>query len=266
MLRPNLSKIVMLVLVLFVLLFLPCETQICAQESEARSIPMKIDSGTPLAPYPLWIKAEALLNSDRTAVDSKVLQTLHSSAVRAIQEILDTDQKGQDCVRLEEVWSDYIETKPRETLEDAMYYSDLIVTGTVVAQASGFLVDVAGTLLQINALKFAKGWSDRATFFLFIPIGEFTLGAKRICKVDARYAGLPKIGDEVVVFTTDPWDDVPIYLPLQDPGDIVWIQDKAVRYPPQFLRNRDEKSPPLPENKASLFERLGNTVDGLDGR
>jgi hypothetical protein len=258
MARHNLQKITMLVLVL---LLLPCGTKICAQESEAKSIPMKIDSGTPLSPYPLWIKAEALLNSDRTAVDSKVLQTLHSSAVRAIQEILDTDQKGQDCVRLEIAWIDYFETKPRETLEDAMYYSDLIVTGTVVAQASGFLVNVAGTLLQINALKFAKGWSERTNFFLFIPIGEFSLGAKRICKVDARYAGLPKIGDEVVVFTTDPWDDVPIYLPLQD---LVWIQGKIVKYPPQFLRNRDEKSPPLPANKASLLERLGNTVDGLD--
>jgi hypothetical protein len=37
--------------------------------------------------------------------------------------------------------------------------------------------------------------------YLFLPVGDFVIGGRRIVKTDSRYAPPPVIGDEVFLFT-----------------------------------------------------------------
>jgi len=83
--------------------------------------------------------------------------------------------------------------------------------------------------------------------FVFVPVGDFILDGKRICKTDERFPDPPHVGDNVLLLAPNGpnWQqkqDEP-FLDLQDDSGLVTLRSNSTAsLPARFRRGRPELS------------------------
>lgn len=146
--------------------------------------------------HPIWVSAEAAVT--RTGeVDPRALD---SRASDMLQQLFAETPAGE-CVHIGSMFECWMHVPLYGSLEAASAESKIVVVGRVEARRFGFFYGTPGQLLEITvteAYRRARGES-RSAYFIFMPVGDFELGGRRICKTDPRYAEPPEIGDRVLV-------------------------------------------------------------------
>ncbi|MBV8199874.1 MAG: hypothetical protein JOZ15_04545 [Acidobacteria bacterium] len=196
----------------------------------------------PPLPTPYWVSASAVLLPDGT-LDSK---RFHPAVARQIRDLL-SQPEVNGCIHLGTVWEDYIDPQDRSSLEAAAASAELIFTARVVGATPGFAAEVPGTLLAVRPTEWIKGDQRAAQYFVFFPIGDVSVGSKRICKTDNRYAALPRLGDEVLVFTQRSFNPANPIIHVKNPGDLVTLRGDEVLLPRQY--RADRPAPLTPQEK-----------------
>ena len=158
------------------------------------------DAGSPSIPgtrYPDWVAAERVL-TPAGEIDASLLGL---SSRLIIGKYL-RRPADKDCIRwgpgpaLESIMSGT--PKDRKTLTSAVKSADWVFRAAVTGSAHGFNGSTPGTLLEIIPEETLKGPRDRAgAHYIFVPVGKFSVGGKRICKTDDRYARLPEVGEHM---------------------------------------------------------------------
>jgi hypothetical protein len=205
----------------------------------------------PRVEYPIWVSAELL---DSTAGLSAGL--LHSLAAERISGIFErTPVHG--CYPDGPMIVDYYGGKAAPTsLEEAARNYSVIAFGTVKELTPGFRLGEPGNMVRAEADDGSRGIAPGTPFYVFVPIGDVEVFGKRVCKQDPRYAGLPKIGDQVLVFADPPFStQQPLYFTLRYPQDFVLISDDSVRLSPDLVRSAITPEA-LPTTKDELVTTL----------
>jgi hypothetical protein len=206
----------------------------------------------PPIPNPIWVDVRLILKPD----GSLNREIMHPSVAEMIEELL-RRPAVRGCVQTDTVWVDSTSPPPRESLDDAIRSSDFILLARVTGRSNGFYGGVAGTLLRLEPRQIFKGLGGAASYYAFMPVGSFSLGSKRICKTDERYAELPGLGDEALTFTYPPTGEHRDLLLIQGPGDILTLHGGKVSYPRRYREAETEgKRAALPRGREELRERL----------
>jgi hypothetical protein len=112
----------------------------------------------------------------------------------------------------------YLNTPARTSLSEAVETADVVVLGNVTGTAFGFFGGIPGQLTRFSPEEIVKGTLARAAYYVFIPVGDFWVGAVHICKTDSRYVAPPAKGDTVLLFSG---------LPSGADGDILDIKTES---------------------------------------
>ena len=227
-----------------------------AQETDtANSEPMPEVLWNPIWEHPFWVSAEAAI--DNTGQLKPEL--FHPGRLRGLKELL-AQPEVDGCTRFEEVYLEFMDLQPRDSVDAALETAELVIHGKITGLSVGFNIGDPATLFRIKVLELGKGSTPLEVAYFAWPIANFTLPGKRICKTDYRYAALPKIGDEIVAFVTKTMpEDFPM-LQLESPGDVIILRSSKIDYPSTMTRaNEDGKKPANPANKQELLQRLGIT-------
>lgn len=182
--------------------------------------------------YPLWIDASEMLTAD-----GKLREDLfHPHARFLIEEALKTPA-SDGCIHLTEYYESIVNTPDRTSLAKAARTSELILLGTVTARSFGFEGYTPGQLLRIRRDEVLKGEREALSeYYVFVPVGEFTIGEKKICKTDKRYAEPPQIGDQVLLFVPEHFRRDDAYLTILDEHGLVTLKQTGEASLPRRLR------------------------------
>lgn len=205
----------------------------------------------PAVDYPIWVSAEA--GQIHGALNLKIFS--HPVVRNRITRIFEqTPVAG--CYQVGPIILDRVDGRPTpNSLQQAARTYPVVAVGVVKELTPGFLVGEPGTLVRAEVEEGSREISPGTSFFVFVPIGDFEFLGKRICKRDPRYAGLPQVGEEVLVFA-DPSQALTVqYLAPEYPENLVWITDREVRYAPS-LAAANSDSDALPSTRADLFREL----------
>jgi hypothetical protein len=164
------------------------------------SMPQVLYNNQPEFEFPIWVAAEAVLDPDGT-VNQRFFKPSQASTIARHLAIEPTD----GCIRMTKAFIQPGMTPPsRETVELAARNVAFALHGRVTGKAYGFHGIIAGQLLRLEPIELLKGEAENhAVYYVFYPVGTFSVGAHTICKTDDRYPEPPEIGDELLV--TDPW-------------------------------------------------------------
>jgi len=89
--------------------------------------------------------------------------------------------------------------------------------------------------LRLRIEKALKGRAGADSYFVFLPVGEFSVGATRLCVADPDYPHPPGVGDQVFVFTREPEGDSLNILMVESPADLLRVgPDGVVDLPPTY--------------------------------
>jgi hypothetical protein len=206
----------------------------------------------PEAQYPLWVSAE--IASKDNSLNSEVLSP---DSIRQIEDILkQTPVNG--CHEAGAAILDRFDSPPDPTtLAGKAKQHPIVAYGKVTDVQPGFWVGEAGSLVRVQPLSRARNVEKGKEFYIFIPVAEFDFLRKRICKTDYRYAGLPKIGDEVLAFSNVRLKGNYQYFSIQIPEDFILISGESVLYSPDFKRVTTQN---LPEERSLLIQFLNQLL------
>lgn len=153
----------------------------------------------PDAPYPYWVDASQAVDAN-----DYVHGEYFFDEGRTLKAWMATPEEN-GCIPIgiaqPSLAPDSEHPQVRDTLKDAVGTSIHIVQATVVDQAVGFASEIPGTLLTLRLDKTLKGGQAPSTFHIFMPVGDVPFGRKQICKSDANYIPIPRVGDQIVIFT-----------------------------------------------------------------
>ncbi len=205
-------------------LLLALQTAILAQEESPATI------YDPTVEYPLFVSAKLAETQD--TLDPALFEPIGMSRMNAIFDA--TPVHG--CYPVEPIIYDLYEARnPPTSLTEAAQTYPVIAFGTVKELTPGFEVGEAGFLVRVEAREGSRQIDVGKDFFAFIPVGAFTFRGKRVCKEDPRFAGLPKVGDEVLLFTDPPGNASVDLLLIEYPRNLVLISGEEVRYSPHLV-------------------------------
>lgn len=200
----------------------------------------------------LWVDSQsAVLPSGD--VNTKLFSD-HAAAM--VSGYLSTPAKD-GCIEIGAVMRDYAGTSPIGTLKELRDSASIVVAGVVKSRASGFYTGIPGQLILIettSVVRDERKGEQIAQFFLFIPVGDFSVGERTICKSDYRYATAPAIGDRVLILSRDPIGENSDVLHLTDPAQLVVLKGGK----PQYARTLQESAGArLPGDERTLLRALG---------
>jgi hypothetical protein len=208
----------------------------------------------PPIPHPVWVDSSAVLDKHgKVAVD-----IFHPAVARALQTLL-SQSSGAACIQVGTIFKDYIEQPSGATLQDTVRTAQTVVMTKVVGTSNGFYGDTPGTLLHLRLVSKVKGDVTRRRLFAFVPVGNFAVGGKRICKTDPRFGDPPVEGDELLILTYPPRGEHQELLPVLDEGNLIVIHDGNVRYPGRYAVSSEKSS--LPRSRADLLRFVQGEVD-----
>lgn len=235
-------------------LLLVGSTTLRAEEKGARSeVPMPQVLQNPAWENPFWVGAPTAFDQSGTLKE----ELFHRASVSALKGILARPMLD-GCVKVEEVFYEYVEMQPRDSIDLAFSTADLVFHGKVTGLSVGFDTGYPATLVRIENLRLAKGSSPLKVAYFAWPIAEFEVTGKKLCKTDSRYPAPPQLGDEILAFVkqTQPIDFPMLH--LEAPGDIVILRaNSEVDYAEDMRRNAGKSRPPLPQDRAVLLRKLG---------
>jgi hypothetical protein len=212
--------------------------------------PEVLYSTDPGVQSPVWISADLAI--DPSGV---IHEKLYSAPERSTIESYLTEPDADGCFRVAEYFESPVDPPDRSSLDRAAKHSDLVLIGRVTAAAYGFHSFVPGQLLRIEPSQVLHGEALLDFYYVFFPVGEFSAGPYRICKVDSRYPRPPDIGDELLIMVPDTHTRslADPYLELDEASSVVAIpREGAVRLPPVFRDPAEKGSTPVFKSKAEL--------------
>lgn len=147
--------------------------------------------------YPEWVDARVALLPDGDLDPSLFRPEMFENATRALA----PQSTSNPTIRIGE-------TDPRPsfimdacTLDESVRESSFVVLSRVTGRTFGFRWGIPGQLLRVETVRDYRGTGMVNPAYLFLPVGDFVIGGRRIVKTDSRYAPPPVIGDEVFLFT-----------------------------------------------------------------
>lgn len=203
--------------------------------------------------YPSFVAADAVLTPEEK-VDASLFSP---AAVDSINSLLATPPQGS-CIRAENYYESYVNPPSRSNLDEAVRSSHMVILGTVVETTFGFSGATPGQLLHLRPDQALKGNAKKDLYFVFVPVGDFSVGSARICKTDTRYATPPEIGEQVLAFVPKLWnsDRAGAFLNTFDEAGIIAIKaDGTVSLPRRYLKSQDAATP---KRKAELLQTVRN--------
>ena len=185
----------------------------------------------PQVAYPIWISAE---NAEKK--DLGDTSAFHPQAADRIRYIL-SQTPVAGCYEAGPIVLDFSGgRKAPRALQDAAASYPVFGYGVIRELTPGFLVGEAGQLARVEVSQPSRGFQEGQTFFVFIPVGEFTFNGKKICKVDARYVGVPKLGAEMLVFADQPATVKAQLLSIDYPEAVIMVDDNVVKLAPALQK------------------------------
>jgi len=190
-----------------------------------------------LNPYPAFAAAERVLTPS-----GEVNSALFSLGDRSIISGYLRVPPRDGCIRLAQ--ERILETvgperTDRQSLADmAKGGAGWVFSARITARAPGFNGSNPGTLLEVVPEEIFKGPRDRGgAHYVFVPIGTFSVGGKKICKTDERYAALPEVGDRVLLFIDLNWLNQGRFLWTgEDSGIITISREGVVSLPKRYMK------------------------------
>jgi hypothetical protein len=205
----------------------------------------------PAVDYPIWLSAE-MAQADG-ALESSLFHPIAARRIRAIFE--STPVHG--CYQVGPMLADRYggRTAPTSLTEASQAYP-VLALGRVTNLSPGFLVGEPGTLISAETDVVSRAVTPGSRFFVFVPVGDFTFRGKRICKLDPRFAPLPKVGEEILLFSDETETVETQYFPVEYPENIAVISGDKVSYA-KSLKAANNQTEALPTNRNNLLAALG---------
>lgn len=209
----------------------------------------------PAVEYPLWVSTQAAETAG--ALDSP--QLFHPIAARRIRSIFDSTPV-HGCYPVGPIFLERYggRTAPTSLTQAARAYP-VVALGRVISLNPGFLVGEPGTLITAEAEDSSRAVKPGSTFSVFMPVGELTFQGKRICKEDPRFAPLPKLGDEILLFSDPTEAKDSQYFAIEHPENLAVIAGDRVLYAPALARAAD-RTEALPSTRDELLVTLRQVV------
>lgn len=200
-------------------------------------VPPLVKSVDPERPWPLFVAAELAV----TASGDVAEDLFDFAAARTIQHELQRPREPMegDCIRWGEAYDFGVTTPILDSIRDLVAHSGPIVRGRVTGARSGFSSAVPGQLLRIEVIEQLKGTETSSYGYVFFPVGRLELEEVAICKTDSRYANVPEVGSEVLIFAQGLRDKAaePLFrLPDNGTGVVVLAQTHDEGELPRVLR------------------------------
>jgi hypothetical protein len=230
------------------------ERQLLAHEVNQPRVFFRSEEGSDR--YPSFVSADAVL-----AANGTIDETLFSpEAIDSIRSLLATAPQG-DCIRVENYYESYVNPPVRSSIGAAARSSHLILLGTVVEKTFGFSGFTPGQLLHIRPDQAIKGTTKEDLYFVFLPIGNFSVGAARICKTDTRYATPPEVGEQILALIPKLWNSEQsgAFLNTFDEAGVITIKDDETLSLPR--RYRENKTDSTPTNKQGLLQLVRDLIE-----
>lgn len=203
---------------------------------------------------PAFVSADATLKEDGTVDES----LFSPEAVDSIRSLLATAPQG-GCIRAENYYESYVNPPSRPTLDEAVRSSHLVLLGTVEEKTFGFSGFTPGQLLHVRPDQALKGVAKESLYYVFAPVGDFSVGNARICKTDTRYAPPPEIGEQLLAFVPKLWnsDRESSFLNTFDEAGIITIrEDSSLSLPRRYVTGNQGKADGIPAQKRDLLQLI----------
>lgn len=143
------------------------------------------------------------------------------------------------------------------SLEDAARSYPIFAYGKVRELTPGFVIGEAGHLATVEVTEASRGIEAGRIFYVFLPLGKFVFQGKNICKVDPRYAGLPAVGDELLVFADRPALAAKGLWTIDHPEAVVLVSGGQVRWAPALEKARASRpESKMPNDRKGLLALL----------
>lgn len=201
--------------------------------------------------YPFWVSKEMAFGP-HGELEKKLF---HPDRWQTLKDLLAGPQID-GCVRLEEVYLEYVDRQPRNSVNAALESAELVIHGKVTGRADGFDIGLPATLIRLEVLDLVKGSSELREVFFAWPIATFSVAGKRICKTDYRYADLPEEGDEVIAFVRQTVPETFAMLQIESPGDVIVLKPERIVYPSTMTRDAEASAANL-TTRTQLLQKLG---------
>lgn len=160
------------------------------------SMPQVLYSSTSTHSFAAWVSASAALEPSGE-YDARLF---HPHVIEKLKYHLSKPAGPDGCVHYGPIFHDLVGAPDWGTRKKVLANSDLVVQGTVVGKEFGFKGSVPGQLLKLKADTVFKAQLEHLdSYYVFFPVGEFSVGDIRICKTDPRFPPPPEIGDELIV-------------------------------------------------------------------
>lgn len=132
-------------------------------------------------------------------------------------------------------------------LRSAVAKSDHVMVVEVTGLRPGFLLNLPGMLVRLRVAEQLKGLVPWETRFLSIPLGEMSIGDKRICMTSDAWAAPPRLGDRLLLLFDAQWNNErsQVLFGVTAPHVIVLPQDDDKALLPRFFAGDPKKSLPL---------------------
>ena len=189
------------------------------------------------AANPVWISAKA---AEQKGLDDPA--SFHPMAADTIRHILaQTPVAG--CYEAGPIIFEFSGGRnPPRSYQDAARTYPVFAYGVARELTPGFLFGEAGNLVRLEVSQISRGFQEGQEVFVFLPLGELVFQGKKICKRDPRYAGLPAVGDEVLVFSDKPFTVKDLLLRIDYPESVTIVTGDKLLVAPAFEQGTDSRS------------------------
>jgi hypothetical protein len=200
--------------------------------------------------HPFWIDAREI----PATPDVLLRHGYDEATVRAIQRVLQVPEQ-EGCIALGRSYTQYVNAPVRTDLVSALRSSEFVIDAIVTGKAYGFFGGTAGQLLRLSVKKLLAGHGGGANYFIFIPVGEFTVNGRRLCKSDPACTVVPAVGERVIVFAPRGYVSGQ-FVNIVDDGGLIGVGEGGVlTLPPRYASTAGAQDLP------SLMQLLANSEE-----
>lgn len=188
--------------------------------------------------YPFWVADHLILNEKSEVIDPSLID---DGIKIVIRRLLENPPEQGGCYPASGRMPNP-HTQGRETVGDTIRAVDWVFTAKVTGLQSGFYGSSPGTLVRVEPDRVFKGPEGRrGPHYVFMPVGELTLGPYQYCRTTVRSADLPGLDDELLLMV-NLWPINEGEMLKGDESMIVTLyEDRRISVPGQF-KKKDRKT------------------------
>lgn len=178
---------------------------------------------------PIFMEASDVLDENGNLRRDAPLTT---ASERDLRDFLEHAPRQNGCIQVGNVYIDYLNAPQRPGLAKTIERSDFIVEARVVNRSYGFMRGIPGQLLRLSRLSTLKGVApDYSNYYIFVPVGNFSVGPVHFCKTDTRYGEAPAVGDRLFIFGDKEWVDNDYINTIDEKGYVRALADDRLSLP-----------------------------------